>query len=160
MTAFRTDLCQHGLLHCKSRRPVRKPTRLVATDQLFMEKLGLICDGSHVHDVLIGSVVCAAAGRYTELFAKRICEVINIIKSRTPSAPLAPPVPSGEMSAYALTRDDPDDVLGSRAITFPDGTPAPTQSYLRRLHQNLGHPSAADFVRNLKLNGANQKVPR
>ena len=47
---------------------------------------------------------------------------------------------------------------GARAISFPDSVPETIASSLRRLHQNLGHPSTADFVRHLRLAGASREV--
>ncbi|CAE7214247.1 GIP [Symbiodinium natans] len=49
---------------------------------------------------------------------------------------------------------DEDEYRGGRGISFPKGTPSHIATGLRRLHQNLGHPSAADFVRHLRLAGA------
>ncbi|CAE7356680.1 GIP [Symbiodinium sp. CCMP2592] len=47
---------------------------------------------------------------------------------------------------------------GAKAITFPASVPGKIASSLRRLHQNLGHPSAIDFCRHLRLAGATREV--
>ena len=47
---------------------------------------------------------------------------------------------------------------GARAIRFPPSVPKIVASSLRRLHQNLGHPSTSDFVRHLRLAGAKREV--
>ena len=54
-------------------------------------------------------------------------------------------------------RDQPLE-RGARAIKFPPSVPGHIASSLRRLHQNLGHPSTADFVRHLRLAGASRAV--
>ncbi|CAE7239520.1 RE1 [Symbiodinium natans] len=54
-------------------------------------------------------------------------------------------------------RDQPLE-RGARAIKFPPSVPGHIASSLRRLHQNLGHPSTADFVRRLRLAGASRAV--
>ena len=46
----------------------------------------------------------------------------------------------------------------ARAINFPASVPEAIASSLRWLHQNLGHPSTADFVRHLRLAGASREV--
>ncbi|CAE7293046.1 RE1 [Symbiodinium sp. CCMP2592] len=49
---------------------------------------------------------------------------------------------------------------GASAITFSEGKkiPAPVQSSLKRLHQNLGHPTAEDLCRHLRLAGSSPEV--
>ena len=47
---------------------------------------------------------------------------------------------------------------GAEGITLPKGTPPHVVAALKRAHQNLGHPSTADFVRHLRLAGATQEV--
>ncbi|CAE7582602.1 RE1 [Symbiodinium sp. CCMP2592] len=47
---------------------------------------------------------------------------------------------------------------GARAISFPPTVSETIATSLRRLHQNLGHPSTADFVRHLRLAGASREV--
>ncbi|CAE7456103.1 RE1 [Symbiodinium sp. CCMP2592] len=47
---------------------------------------------------------------------------------------------------------------GAQAISFPPSVSETIASSLRRLHQNLGHPSTTDFVRHLRLAGASRDV--
>ncbi|CAE7948536.1 RE1 [Symbiodinium sp. KB8] len=47
---------------------------------------------------------------------------------------------------------------GAKAISFPASVPGKIASSLRRLHQNLGHPSPIDFSRHLRLAGASREV--
>ncbi|CAE7821075.1 KdelR [Symbiodinium sp. CCMP2456] len=47
---------------------------------------------------------------------------------------------------------------GARSIRFPASVPRHIAASLRRLHQNLGHPSSSDFVRHLRLAGASREV--
>ncbi|CAE7037715.1 GIP [Symbiodinium sp. CCMP2592] len=47
---------------------------------------------------------------------------------------------------------------GAKSIRFPTSVPKHIATSLRRLHQNLGHPSEADFVRHLRLAGASREV--
>ena len=59
--------------------------------------------------------------------------------------------PEGDLQA-------PGDERGAKAIKFPANVPGKIASSLRRLHQNLGHPSAIDFARHLRLAGASREV--
>ncbi|CAE7496514.1 GIP [Symbiodinium sp. CCMP2592] len=47
---------------------------------------------------------------------------------------------------------------GARSIRFPPSVPKHIAASLRRLHQNLGHPSTTDFTRHLRLAGAGRDV--
>ena len=47
---------------------------------------------------------------------------------------------------------------GAKAIRFPPSVPGRIATSLRRLHQNLGHPSTPDFTRHLRLAGASKDV--
>ncbi|CAE7261754.1 RE1 [Symbiodinium natans] len=55
-----------------------------------------------------------------------------------------------------------EDVQGASAITFEDEgetkIPPEVKSSLRRLHQNMGHPSNLDLARHLRLAGADPSV--
>ena len=48
--------------------------------------------------------------------------------------------------------------VGASGIDFPRGTAPHVASALRRLHQNLGHPSGPDLARHLRLAGASRDV--
>ena len=50
--------------------------------------------------------------------------------------------------------------VGAAGITFDKNVPAQVATALRRAHQNLGHPSTADFVRHLRVAGARPEVLR
>ena len=62
--------------------------------------------------------------------------------------------------SYVVEAEDAPKVHkeGARSIHFPPSVPRYIATSLRRLHQNLGHPSEADFVRHLRLAGASREV--
>ena len=72
--------------------------------------------------------------------------------------------PYGEVDAihpsYVVEAEDAPKAHreGARSIHFPPSVPRYIATSLRRLHQNLGHPSEADFVRHLRLAGASREV--
>ncbi|CAE7480578.1 GIP [Symbiodinium sp. CCMP2592] len=62
--------------------------------------------------------------------------------------------------ASSSTEERISEARGASAITFSEGKkiPAPVQSSLKRLHQNLGHPTAEDLGRHLRLAGSSPEV--
>eukprot|EP00439_Symbiodinium_sp_Y106_P045755 s2167_g5.t2 len=58
------------------------------------------------------------------------------------------------------TEEEKEAKPGATGITFKKGVPPHIASALRRAHQNLGHPSTADFVRHLRVAGAGADVLR
>lgn len=73
-----------------------------------------------------------------------------------------------EHTAYAVgtkqdSREETDDELvpdeewqGAAGIKVPKNVPPAMAATLRRIHQNLGHPSNLDLVRHLRLTGASE----
>ena len=146
--------------------PLKKPTGLIATHPIFQKYLGKTCKRNHVHGQCMGGrKVTTDAGVYTKKFARRIClalmDVLHEDASRTNAAfPVAADQEAPDPTDGVEDPQDPppDDLLGARAITFPKDTKPSLQKTLRRLHQNLGHPSRADLERNMRLNGASKEV--
>ena len=54
--------------------------------------------------------------------------------------------------------EHPRDKVGASGITFDKGVKPDVAATLRRLHQNLGHPSTSDLSRHLRLAGASTEV--
>ena len=171
---IKTDMCMHNLRHPKSGVRLKKPTRLAATHPQFFVHLGLTCSGKHTHDACMGGAVAKAAGQYTKLFGRRTCDALHAIideenildkSKRVHGAHPTDPAgahpndnPGADPTDLHAQGDDPQDVLGARAISFNKRVSKPVQQFLRRLHRNLGHPSNVDLARDLRLNGAKQDV--
>ena len=51
-----------------------------------------------------------------------------------------------------------EEVGGASGVYLPDHIPKHITKALRRIHQNLGHPSNKDLVRHLKLSGATEEA--
>ena len=64
------------------------------------------------------------------------------------------PVPATELHPGEVHGEDLDD------IEVDIGVPRHQALALKRLHQNLGHPSNVDLARHLKLAGAGQGIIR
>ncbi|CAE7487299.1 RE1 [Symbiodinium sp. CCMP2592] len=68
------------------------------------------------------------------------------------------PRTTGPEEAYVAEAGEPDMIPGARGIRFGKDVPNRVAEALRRLHQNLGHPSVSDLVRHLRLAGANKEI--
>ena len=51
-----------------------------------------------------------------------------------------------------------DELIGAKGITFKGAVSGRVAGALKRLHQNLGHPTNRELVRHLRLGGANQAM--
>ncbi|CAK0836533.1 unnamed protein product [Prorocentrum cordatum] len=155
---FQTDMCAHGLTCPQTRKAVKKPTRILATHAPFEKHCGLRCTEDHDHAELkgYGSKGISWSQVYTKDFSRRIVDAFEEVHNKS-------------YQAMAADVDDEDDEapeeepMGSRAISFGEKAgilPLEVRSHLRRLHQNLGHPSNDDLARNLRLNGADDALVR
>ena len=62
--------------------------------------------------------------------------------------------PCGALSPQDEPGADLPGRAGASGIHFPEHVPGHIAKALRRIHQNLGHPSNQDLARHLKLSGA------
>eukprot|EP00959_Pyramimonas_sp_CCMP1952_P243505 5089958-Pyramimonas_sp.AAC.1 len=53
---------------------IKKPTKLLVSNDSYVKKLGRQCDGSHPHHLLEGAHYTRKAGRYTQEFAKAVLQ--------------------------------------------------------------------------------------
>ncbi|CAE7408603.1 GIP, partial [Symbiodinium sp. CCMP2456] len=70
----------------------------------------------------------------------------------------SPPTTAYPTEIVDAEKEAPKDFDGARGITLGKNIPPHVSSALKRLHQNLGHPSQADFLRHLRLAGASPAV--
>ncbi|CAK0825635.1 unnamed protein product, partial [Prorocentrum cordatum] len=155
---FQTDMCAHGLTCPQTGKAVKKPTWILATHAPFEKHCGLRCTEDHDHAELkgYGSKGISWSQVYAKDFSRRIVDAFEEVRNKS-------------YQAMAADVDDEDDEapeeepMGSRAISFGEKAgllPLEVRSHLRRLHQDLGHPSNDDLARNLRLNGADDALVR
>ena len=86
-------------------------------------------------------------------------KVHEVLAGEAPNANEQPDVPVHAIAPAELEGEQSElGERGAKAITFPASVPGKIASSLRRLHQNLGHPSTIDFCRHLRLAGATREV--
>ena len=156
---FRTDLCQHGMLSADGKQPLRKPVRLMCTHPAFVEEMGKKCDGEHQHRTIQGKETehsahypeglgDAAVRAVKKIEAHQVC-VAEAGGGNADDGQLVPAleVEGGEMEEWSPNR-----------ISFKGTMSGKAAGALRRLHQNLGHPTNRELIRHLRLGGANKEL--
>ena len=96
-------------------------------------------------------------------FAKAVAKAAVEAKHRLPQEVLAAegePLPASSSAAPAVEAEVPDEPLGANSISFKGKVNPTIARLLRRLHQNLGHPPTREFVKHLRLGGANEAMVR
>eukprot|EP00435_Cladocopium_sp_Y103_P068690 s358_g32.t1 len=159
---FRTDLCQHGMLSLDGQQPLRKPIRLMTTHPAFEEEMGKRCSGDHEHRVVQGQETAhsahypeglgdAAVKAVKKIEAHQVCVVGDGSRAIRDKAEDRLAVASEDEEVH----QEPE---GSDGITFRGTVSGKAAGALRRLHQNLGHPTRRELVRHLRLGGANKQL--
>ena len=155
----RHDACHNGAKESSGEFYVRKRTRLLVTHESFQRVLGRLCPGEHEHLPLEGREAKRAA-QCPRLFAQRL---LRAYEEATGTSSVDVYVAEGveDPAGEAPGKEEPDaEFLGAKGITFGDGEARYKKellSTLRRMHQNLGHPSREDFLRALRLGGASNE---
>ena len=158
MHAVATDQCAHGLVAPDTGQPMKKPTCLLVSHAAFGDIMGRRCRGDHPHTLVAGRRRCRQAGAYTRLFGRRLLRALDAAEWHPDKQRLRRVHalhPSAAAGPSAGAKPDP---LGERAIYFDIPAKAQIAKTLRRMHQNLAHPSKEDFVRNLRLSGASTEM--
>ena len=115
------------------------------------------CHGGHSHTPPEGRNT-KSAGIYTAAFCRAVVQGFNHQKRSvwTPASKAA----EKTWDALAEGGDEPEagDYVEHKmtGIELPSHVPTPLARALRRIHQNLGHPSNHDLARHLKLSGASE----
>ncbi|CAE8612681.1 unnamed protein product [Polarella glacialis] len=162
---FRTDMCAHGLKDRDGEGLHEKATGLMTTSPVFEKHLGKRCQGGHYHIHVQGGS-SQRAGRHTRKFARQIRKAVLEIYTRR--VYMMADDEEGDASMPLLGGPDPEadqdmeppvGLIGAAAITFTDSKISPAiKTGLRKLRQNLGHPSNEDLCRSLRLGGAAGEV--
>ena len=151
------DFCRFGLRIPGSEQLIRKPTRLLVSDQ-GMQVLEQKCPGqAHekhgTHQPVAGShpsvgSISAFTGKYTPSFVMAVMNTVPQFRemSRSHLPPCLPWSFQHEHDVLMVKGDleHEDDEMVKKALF--------------RLHKNLGHPSSADLVRLLKHAQASDKA--
>ena len=147
------DMCGYGLQAVTDGRALKKPTKLLVSHYGMAEDLGRRCNRQHDHGQTAGTNTAASAC-YTWEFARAVVRATEKVEKMLHSAYVAD-------VEIGMNDEEGDEELvadhewqGAAGITLPKTVPKQMAAALRRVHQNLGHPSNTDLARHLRLSGA------
>ena len=153
------DMCRYGLRAKSNGGLHRKPTSLLVSGPNYGKWLGRTCKGGHEHTPTAGQDT-KAAGVYSQAFCRAVVKAFadksgNGVWDSYPAhvkTPKPRAVPATELHPGEVHGEDLDD------IEVDIGVPRHQALALKRLDQNVGHPSNVDLARHLKLAGAGQGI--
>ena len=151
------DMCQFGLVAKTNGMPLKKPTRLLCSNEIYCQKLERVCLGGHEHTPTAGSNT-KPSGTYCRDFCRAVVKAYRAVnRARWVSFP-AEVAEERQLAGVTedLTVEKVEANIGASGIHFPAQIPKHVAAALRRIHQNMGHPSNKDLARHLKLAGAGE----
>ena len=156
----KAHMCAYGLEDPDSGEPIKKMTGL-AVSHPDMESLALECPGHESHKVIEGKCsdgenLSAKTARYTDGFVRTWYSCIKPEMQLCHFASLQEPVTESEEPSVA------ECCAAVSEVALPTGEDAnqvgKIKISLRRLHNNLGHPSTRSLKRILKNAGASEQA--
>eukprot|EP00435_Cladocopium_sp_Y103_P030110 s1767_g7.t1 len=160
------DMCRYNLRAITDGGRLRKPTRILASNHVLLDRLRLQCHGGHEHTPTEGRNT-RHAGIYTKEFCQAVVEGFAKYRGNMWNY-TGDDYEGNTWHAYAAAnykeekgvKSEPGEEgkVNTTGIHFPEHVPHTLAKALRRVHQNLGHPSNADLARHLKLSGANEEA--
>ena len=151
--SVRIDQCATGLCSVRSGIPVKKPTRIISTDEHVVAALSsYICDGSHQHEHLEGNYKGRPLTSHAETYPNKLCRIISQALCQHKPKPLIPlQEVLAEENEELEELEEPDIVAKdqsgapSKDILNPKGFNA--KALIRKLHVNTGHASPEQMLR-------------
>ena len=153
------DMCRFDLRAKSDGGLIKKPTTVFCTDVGYCTHLEKYCECTEAHTQAAG-VNTKPAGAYTSKFAKAVLKGYKAAnKRRWISFPAeVPPERFLQGASQDLSFKEVPVKEGATGIHLPHQVPKRIAAALRRVHQNMGHPSNEDLARHLKLGGAGDNV--
>ena len=155
MSFVELDMCAYNLRAKTDGGLIKKPTLLMCSHPAMADLLRKTCDQTHPHTPAAGSNT-RPAGVYTKEFCRRVVQGYK--RSEGTIWEIDEDDPWQAYVNEAVAVDDQDFNRGASGIKVPEHVSPATARALRRVHQNLGHPSNTDLARHLKLSGADQAM--
>lgn len=149
------DMCAYNLKAKTDGGPIKKPTTLMCSHPAMAQHMSKKCDRTHTHTLAAGQNT-RAAGIYTKEFCKAV--VAGYRKSEGSIWELTGDDAWQAFVGEAVAADKEDFKKGASGIEVPSHVRPAAARALRRIHQNLGHPSNVDLARHLQLSGADQSM--
>lgn len=127
----------------------------MSTHPQFKEVLQKKCEEDHTHVRVQGSDTAHSAS-YTQEFAKAVVRATKRVTTQSVMTADVDMESVPKEQTPGVEGDEPG--RGAQEITFRGSVSGKVAGALRRLHQNLGHPSNRDLVHHLTLSGASKEV--
>ena len=140
------DQCMFGLKDKVSKLPHRKRTRIMSNSSCICQALQRVCDGSHVHQHLIGKVKVAgqwqSRSRLAQEYPEEFCRAVvqGFLREKRDREE------STVKHCVHVTEDLADNQSESKVMRV-----------LRRCHENLGHPSNTKLIAMLRSAKASER---
>ena len=164
MSFARADLCSYGMKSLDGEALLKKPVSLLTNSAAFNENVQKVCTGDHDHRTIQGAETAHSA-TYPTGFATAVFHAYNKSCSHahsvmTAEAPSSVEDKPSSPSAVERKPDDVEEPHGAKAISFKGKVSPEIASVLKRVHQNLGHPSNRDLIKHLRIAGAGENISR
>ena len=151
--SVRIDQCATGLRSVKTGIPVKKPTRIISTDESVVAALSTYrCDNNHPHEHLEGSYKGRNMTSYAETYPNKLCRILVQAMCQQQVKPLISlqEVLAGsvdELEELEEPEENAEDLVKapSKDILNPKGFSA--KALIRKLHVNTGHASPEQMLR-------------
>ena len=179
----KADLCQYGMKSHDGMELLRKPVSLFTNSSAFSDSIEVTCDRTHEHRVIQGAETSHSA-TYPTAFATAVFrayvkaikpEAQQVLAATSSSTSSSTGTSSSSSTSQAAQQDgalvpvpeeDEEEVEsppleeshGARAISFKGKVNPQIATVLKRVHQNLGHPSNRELVKHLKVAGAGKPI--
>ena len=155
MHLCKASMCAYGLKNPDNGLPILKPTGLAVSHE-DMVGLAQTCPGHDVHHTIAGklndgSSLSEWTAAYTQQFCQHWLSCVTSVCHLCDHAAV-----EDNFSTFNLT----ESVVGesSEALAAEATTPEQIRMSLKRLHNNLGHPSNQDLVRVLTNAGGSKEA--
>ena len=180
-----TDMCRYGMKI--DGKPVKKPTMWITNSKHIARELQLRCQGDHPHEHLMGGKAAAAA-QYPEPLCQAIVRGLKAHLRKVQGGGLEVPcadvlveledVDTQESSSDTSSSSDSDEsdleealdeevsragkpIVGRKekdATRIEAAVSEKDRAEVKRLHENLGHPSLPSFLRFLRAGRVREEV--
>ena len=146
---FFFDMCSYGLQSAvEPDKYLRKSMTLLSTHVKFKEISENRCEGTHEHARVQGRDT-RRSGVYPKEFAEMVVKAVETLPYQSAWVSSS----HGEVN----TEEVEEPGRGASEISFKGTVSGKVAGALRRLHQNLGHPSNRELIRHLDFGWCQQR---
>ena len=157
---FNLHMCAYGMTSkTHDGMYLKKSIKLMVTHQDLVGALGKSCDGEHEHVRVQGQDTSWSAA-YPRLFGEAVADVVEKMGKHSVFMvdDEGDHIMEGPSSRALVPAAEEKEGRGASEISFKGTVSGRAAGALRRMHQNLGHPTNRELVRHLTLGGASKDL--